>query len=269
MNRTVDREVLHWRPDAQSFETHRLVGEAPLIIRVGEETFSTGMRTPGEEEAHAAGFCLSLGVVSEPDHIESIGYCVDGETHCVQVSLTPSGREQLARWRGWKRPDQAENAGEAVERLLRTLPGFPEREAVPVGRGIDALLGMRDIQPLRHATRASHATAVFSKEFKLMVVAEDVGRHNGLDKALGRLLLDRRLDRAGALVLSSRISFDLVQKAARARIPVVFSMSRPTGLAVQLAEALGMALVCLAPDDYGFVFCGTDRLNLGAVPDAD
>lgn len=269
MSRTVDREVLHWRPDGQSVEAHQLVGEAPLIIRVGDETFSTGMRTPGEEEAHAAGFCLSLGVVTESAHIDSVRYCVEGETHCVQVALTDAGRDQLDRWRGWERPDQAESAREAVERFVRTANGFSDREPVGIGRGIDALLGMRDIQPLRQATRASHATAVFSKEFKLMVVAEDVGRHNGLDKALGRLLLDGRLERAGALVLSSRISFDLVQKAARARIPVVFSMSRPTALAVRLAEALGMALVCLAPDDYGFVFCGKERLDLTPTPTGD
>jgi FdhD protein len=269
MSRTVEREVLHWRPDAQSTEAHQLVGEAPLIIRVGDETFSTGMRTPGEEEAHAAGFCLSLGVVTEPNHIEAVNYCVEGETHCVRVGLTETGREQLARWRTWERPDRAESAGEAVDRLVRTAAPFSDREPVLIGRGIDALLGMRDIQPLRRATRASHATAVFSREFKLMVVAEDVGRHNGLEKALGRLLLDHRLDQAGALVLSSRISFDLVQKAARARLPVIFSVSRPTSLAVELAEALGMALVCLAPDDYGFVFCGKERLDFRPAPAAD
>jgi FdhD protein len=269
MSRTVEREVLHWRPDAQSTEAHQLVGEAPLIIRVGDETFSTGMRTPGEEEAHAAGFCLSLGVVTDAGHIESVRYCVEDDIHCVQVQLTEAGRAQLDRWRGWDRPDQAENAGDAVDRLIRTADPFVDREPLVIARGIDALLGMRDIQPLRRATRASHATAVFSREFKLMVVAEDVGRHNGLEKGLGRLLLEKRLDRAGALVLSSRISFDLVQKAARARIPVIFSVSRPTALAVRLAEALGMALICLAPDDYGFVFCGKERLDLSPAPAGD
>ena len=269
MSRTVDREVLHWTPGGRTVETHRLVGEAPLIVRLEDQTFSTGMRTPGEEEAHAAGFCLSLGVVAEPDHIETVRFCVEGETHCVRVGLTPSGRERLARWRTWPRPDLAESAGEAVDRFVSNAEPVAGREPLPIGRGIDALLGMRDIQPLRRATRATHATAVFSREFKLMVLSEDVGRHNGLDKALGRLLLDRRLDRAGALVLSSRISFDLVQKAARARIPVVFSVSRPTALAVRLAETLGMALVCLAPDDHGYVFCGADRLDLGSAPASD
>ena len=94
-----------------------------------------------------------------------------------------------------------------------------------------------------------------------MSVAEDVGRHNALDKAIGRLFLERCLGRARLLALSSRISYELVQKAARARIPVILAVSRPTALAVQLAEALNMTLASLGKDDSLNIYCHPRRLT--------
>jgi FdhD protein len=92
-------------------------------------------------------------------------------------------------------------------------------------------------------------------------VAEDVGRHNALDKAIGRLFLDRRLDEAVFLTLSSRISYELVQKAARARVQVILAFSRPTSLAVELASELNMTLACLADSAGLYIFCGEHRLT--------
>jgi FdhD protein len=119
---------------------------------------------------------------------------------------------------------------------------------------------MGDHQPLRQQTRAAHAALIFDQGLELMAVAEDVGRHNALDKAVGALFLERRLDRAALLALSSRISYELVQKAARARIPVILAISRPTALAVRLAEALNMTLASLGKDDSLMVYCHPHRL---------
>jgi len=88
-----------------------------------------------------------------------------------------------------------------------------------------------------------------------------VGRHNALDKAIGKVFLDHRLDKASLLILSSRISYELVQKAARARIPVILSFSRPTSLAVELASKLTMTLACLAKGSGLYIFCGENRLG--------
>ena len=93
----------------------------------------------------------------------------------------------------------------------------------------------------------------------MLSAAEDVGRHNALDKAIGRLFLDGTLQEASLLILSSRISYELVQKAARARIPAIFAMSRPTALAVALASSLNMALVCRAKGSGLDIFCGANR----------
>jgi len=93
-----------------------------------------------------------------------------------------------------------------------------------------------------------------------LAVAEDVGRHNALDKAIGKVFLENRLEEAALLVLSSRTSYELVQKAGRARIPVVVSVSRPTSLAVDLARRLNMTLACLAPGYGLLIFCGEERI---------
>ena len=96
----------------------------------------------------------------------------------------------------------------------------------------------------------------------LQPAAEDVGRHNALDKAIGKALLEETLDSAALAILSSRISYELVQKAARARIPAIFALSRPTALAVDLATQLNMTLATLVDDEGLYVFCGAHRLNL-------
>jgi FdhD protein len=90
--------------------------------------------------------------------------------------------------------------------------------------------------------------------------AEDVGRHNALDKAIGKVLMQRRLADAAILVLSSRISFELVQKAARARLPVVIGMSRPTALAVDMGRSLNMTLACADKESGLIFFCGEERI---------
>jgi FdhD protein len=92
-------------------------------------------------------------------------------------------------------------------------------------------------------------------------VAEDVGRHNALDKAIGKVFLQRKLDQVALTTLSSRISYELVQKAARAKLPIIFAHSRPTALAVELASQLNITLASLDDDDEGlYVFCGHQRL---------
>ena len=117
-------------------------------------------------------------------------------------------------------------------------------------------------QPLRRATRAAHAAALCNSNGTPLAVAEDIGRHNALDKAVGKALLEGSLAQASLAVLSSRVSYEMVQKSARAGVAVVFSVSRPTRLAVELATRLDMALACLAPGNGVYLFCGQGRLRL-------
>jgi len=117
-------------------------------------------------------------------------------------------------------------------------------------------------QPLREKTKASHAAVLYNSKFEILAVAEDVGRHNALDKAIGKVFLERTLSQVVLAILSSRISYELVQKAARAHIPIILAHSRPTALAVELASQLNISLASLDDDDEGlYIFCGEQRLQ--------
>ena len=264
----------HYRFEAQHCDARgtrpaslALIGEAPLMIRVQGRQASLGMRTPGDEIPQAAGFCLAEGIVEAAGDISRLAYAQNGVDAIVDVTLSTARWGAVAERFGGR--DGASVVGLAEvdsDRLIAALadqvPRFNVAEGLLNGRlALDCLQRLDELQPLRGKTRAAHAAALFSADLTLLTAAEDVGRHNALDKAVGRLLLGGSLDAAALLVLSSRISFDLVQKASRAGVAVIFSMSRPTRLAVQTALRLNMTLACLARPAGLLVFCGKERIR--------
>ncbi len=264
MKSSVPYEVIYWKSEGIVSESHCLVGEAPLSIMLQGQPLYAGMRTPGEEIAHAAGFCLAGGFAESADDFASISYADESSTNLVQVTLTPARWKKISIAFAEKEnsvPGFGQSPEDAVESLACTLSPLPEGKKISLQKGFACLEDLNRHQPLRKQTHATHATAIVTPDMELMVISEDVGRHNGMDKAIGRLLLDRKLAKAGAMLLSSRISFDLVQKGARAGIPVMLSVSRPTALAVRLASKLNMCLACLARGGGGYVFCGKQRLE--------
>lgn len=217
-----------------------------MTIYLQDRIYRVEMRTPGDEIAHAVGFCLSRGIVAKPDDFSAVQHAPD-DPDTVRLTLSADGLKSA------NADPQAPISG-----LLR----FDDHLRLNPASAFNRLIRLGDFQKLREKTGASHAAAIFNDQLELMALAEDVGRHNALDKAIGKLFLENNLGRARLLVLSSRISFELVQKAARARIPVVFSMSRPTSLAVKTGVELNMTLACLSRKEGLFIFCGKERLSL-------
>jgi FdhD protein len=273
MHRKEPKMSTHYHFEAQHCDARgtrpaslALIGEAPLMIRVQGRQASLGMRTPGDEIPQAAGFCLAEGIVEAAGDISRLAYAQNGVDAIVDVTLS------AARWaavaerfegRDGARVGLAEvDSDRLIAALADQVPRFGVAEGLLNGRlALDCLQRLDELQPLRGKTRAAHAAALFSADLTLLTAAEDVGRHNALDKAVGRLLLGGSLDAAALLVLSSRISFDLVQKASRAGVAAIFSMSRPTRLAVQTALRLNMTLACLARPAGLLVFCGKERIR--------
>ncbi|WP_319774181.1 formate dehydrogenase accessory sulfurtransferase FdhD [Breoghania sp.] len=210
-----------------------LIAEEPLSIRVQGNPYAVTMRTPGDEKAHVAGFCLAEGIVDTPDDITGLAFCDGEDTNVVTVTLTATRQEQVADHLDRRTYISQTSCGicgkTIVEDLVQSLSPVADGPPLDGKRALECLLRLSDHQPLRAKTRAAHGAAIYDLDFALLSAAEDVGRHNALDKAVGRLFLDDRLDRAQLLTLSSRISYELVQKAARARIPVVLAISPPHG----------------------------------------
>ena len=264
METFLEHKVLCWSPKNSTSSKHRLIGEEPLSIRVEGKPYSVVMRTPGDELAHAAGFCLAEGIVDTPNDLGTISFCDDIDSNVVTVTIGKSRRNKIADLldrRGFISQTSCGICGkEIVKDLYQIIRPVSDDTRIDAGLALECLETLSQHQPLRDKTRASHAAALYSSDFKLLSVAEDVGRHNALDKAIGRLFLDHRLDEAVLLTLSSRISYELVQKAARARIQVILAFSRPTSLAVELASELNMTLACLADPAGLYIFCGEHRL---------
>ncbi len=264
MDPSIQHDVIHWEPKANQTVHHQLIGEEPLSIRVQGKPYSVVMRTPGDELAHAVGFCLGEGIIDRHEDYTSLAFCDGGDTNVVTVTLTPSRREKILptlERRGYISQTSCGLCGkELVKDLYQIIHPMTDSLTLDVRQASTCLKNLAQFQPLRRQTLAAHAAAIYSREFELLGVGEDVGRHNALDKAIGKLFLDRKLDRAALLTLSSRISYELVQKAARARIPVVLAVSRPTALAVDLAAELNMTLASWAKGSGLFLFCGAHRL---------
>ncbi len=247
--------------------SHPLIVEEPLAIRVQGQPFVVVMRTPGEEKAHTAGLCLAEGVIDTPDDIVNLALCDGPESNTVTLTLAAAAAARF-KTRDHRRAQISQTGcglcgKELIDDLYRDLRPLLDGPVLAAAAVAKSLQTLGQHQPLRAATRAAHAAALFDRRERLLTVAEDVGRHNALDKVVGRLFLERRLDRIGFLVMSSRISYELVQKAARARIPVIVGNSRPTSLAVALADKLNMTLATRAPGDGLLIFAGEQRLAGG------
>jgi FdhD protein len=241
-----------------------LIGEEPLLIRVDGEPYTVVMRTPGEEMFHAAGVCLGEGIADLPDDFASIGYCEDIDPNVIEVRLKPERREKVAhilQRRGFVSQTSCGICGkQMIEDLKQELSPVENGFSVEISRVLDCVKKLSENQAIYPRTRGSHAALIFDENLEILAFAEDVGRHNALDKAVGKAFMNRELSRARLLVMSSRISYELIQKAARAHIPMMVSKSRPTALAARMGRMLNMTLACAFGASKLMIICGEDRI---------
>jgi FdhD protein len=244
--------------------SHELIGEEPLLIRIDEKPYSVVMRTPGEELFHAAGFCLGEGIADSPDDFITIGYCKDLDPNVIDIRLKPERGEKihdLLERRGFVSQTSCGICGkEMVKDLYQILTPAEKGFQVQINRIFDCINRLSENQNYYLRTRGSHAAMIFDNQLEIISFAEDVGRHNALDKAIGKVFMNRKLPGATILVLSSRISYELVQKAARAHLPIMISKSRPTALAAEMGQALNMTLACTGKESELILFCGENRI---------
>lgn len=241
-----------------------LIGEEPLAVHINDTPYAVVMRTPGEEIPHAAGFCLGEGIVDSSDHIRTIGYDPDLDPNTVNVWLADAHSRKVSRLlqrRGFVSQTSCGICGkEMIRDLQQAVRKAEDGFTIEINRIFDCINKLSENQNYYQTTKGSHAAIMFDDRLEMIAFAEDVGRHNALDKAIGKSLMNRTLKNARVLVLSSRISYELVQKAARARLPVMISHSRPTALAAEMGRSLNMTLACPAGDAELIVVSGQNRI---------
>ena len=240
-----------------------LIQEEPLLIRVEGKPYSVVMRTPGDEISHAAGFCLAEGLVDSMNDFASIGFCRDLDPNVVEVRLKPERREKVSDIldrRGFVSQTSCGICGkEMVKDLFQTLVPAEDNFRIDLDRIFACIDKLAENQVYYKSTRGAHAAMLLDSRLEILSFAEDVGRHNALDKVIGKLVMGGNLKDSAVAVLSSRISYELVQKVARACLPVIVSMSHPTALAVEMGQSLNLTLICAKGPEL-ILFCGEKRI---------
>ena len=225
--------------------------EEPLEIRVGGSSLAVVMRTPGDDAELALGFLVTERVVGKPCDVESVRHCTlvrdpAAEDNVIQVVLAPGVGVDLERLRrNLFASSSCGICGKAtIENALATAAPLDDARRHPAAFFYDMPERLAARQAVFSRTGGLHAAGLFAPDGELLVVREDVGRHNAVDKVVGWALAESRLPLAGhVLMVSGRISYEIVQKALAARIPVLAAVSAPSSLAVELAESAGMTLV--------------------------
>lgn len=229
--------------------------EAPVAIETNGIAYAVMMATPLDLEDFVTGFLMAEGLAEAAEVGEVALHTVEsgewGTGHVARVNLPPERLGPiLERARRRVGDSSCGICGiEGVEAALRPLPVLARRSrAIPaaIRRGLD---GLRAQQPLGDRTRATHAAAFCDEHGMVVAVREDVGRHNALDKLVGALAREGRDPGAGFIVMTSRCSYELVEKTVRAGCPLLVTISAPTDLAVRRAKAAGLALCVVARDD--------------------
>ena len=269
---TSSSQVLEWNDGALRRADDYLAAEEPLEIRVGRHSLGVTMRTPGHDQELVAGLLLTQGIVTHRSQIAAIRDGAEakptGQRNLIQVQLASNARfdSRLVARRGYA-SSACGVCGRTFIDAVR-LQGVRQPTAT-VKFGPEALCAMpealRAAQSVFNRTGGLHAAGLFDAQGKLLVLREDVGRHNAVDKVIGWALLQDRVPLSDAvLMVSGRGGFEIVQKALAAGIPLLASVSAPSSLAVQLARELHLTLIGFLRGKRFVVYSGEDRLLLSA-----
>ncbi len=258
------RPITRYSESGAEETTDELVEEAPVEFRLDGVPIAVLMRTPGDDENLGLGFALTEGIVLNPGEVAGINR-VEGsaEGDRYDIILADGVRVDPEQFR--RNMFTSSSCGvcgkasiDAVRVTARTLPEGPVLDAELL-RSLPA--AMQASQTMFERTGSVHGAAAFTPRGELLGIAEDVGRHNAVDKLVGSLSGDRWPLTGLVLVVSGRLSFEMVQKAAVAGMPIIAGVSGASSLAVELGEELGMTVIGFLRDDGFNLYCGKNRIG--------
>ncbi|MCG6494409.1 formate dehydrogenase accessory sulfurtransferase FdhD [Kitasatospora sp. A2-31] len=273
---TVRRRVLRIRDGAHSHRPDTLAAEEPMEIRVNGRPLTVTMRTPGDDFDLAAGFLVSEGALHSADDLAAIRYCAgataDGSNtyNVVDIALAPGvPAPDASLERNFYTTSSCGLCGKASLDAVRTTAAWSvDEDPLRTTPAVLAALPdrLRAAQRVFDTTGGLHAAGLFSADGELLCLREDVGRHNAVDKVVGHALREGMLPLRGTvLMVSGRASFELVQKAVMAGIPMLAAVSAPSSLAVDLAAESGLTLVGFLRGASMNVYTGAERLEPAPV----
>lgn len=252
--------------------TDRVATEEPLEIRLHGRPFAVIMRTPGADRELAAGFLLAERVLLGPDDLGTIEYCADPSAehpeNVINATVATQSADRLEQIFAGRRQVTTTSAcglcGRlTIESLRADAPALSSTWKVERSTLLKVPGQLRAAQRVFDETGGLHAAGLFTRDGRLDVLAEDVGRHNAVDKVIGRMLMQDRLPlREHLLCVSGRTSFELVQKAFLAGIPIVAAVSAPSSLAIELAQECNVTLVGFLRGESFNVYAHSERISV-------
>ena len=253
-----------YRGGSASEGTRSIPRETPVALTYNRATHAVMLATPADLEDFAIGFSLSEGIIRHASDILALDIISVPDGIECRMDLPPERLDALTRrQRRLTGPSGCGLCGmDSLAAAIRPVPSVPAGHVFTPEMIQDAMLTMPAAQTLNMATRAVHAAAFWTPAHGLVALREDVGRHNALDKLSGALARMDVLAADGLLLLSSRVSVEMVQKAAALGAPVIVAISAPTSLAVDVAAAAGITLIGVARPDGFEVFTFPDRIGL-------
>jgi FdhD protein len=263
----MNRSIIRWDQGKSREDSDDLAEEEPLEIRAGGRAVSVTMRTPGNDDELAAGFLFSEALIESAADILGLEYC-DRNQHgnVINVRLSPDVRidfEKLTRH--VFASSSCGLCGKATIDAIRSqFPRMRTADQPKLSADLIAAMPemMRETQSIFDRTGGLHAAGIFDERGKAIVIREDIGRHNAVDKAIGHALLSGLfpLDRH-ILLVSGRASFEIMQKALAATVPIIASVSAPSSLAVKFAADSGQTLIGFLRGRRMNVYTGAERIS--------
>lgn len=263
----LERPVWRYRQGTVKETPDRVVVEEPLEIRLAGEPFQVLMRLPGWEKELALGFLYTEGIVRNLDEVITMHFCGTATDpllppNVVDVSLTPEAMDR----RGRRHLEVSYSscglcAKEAVAEICQKLPPVASPLTISITQLLALMSLLPEAQPIFHETGGTHAVALASPDGGVFLAAEDIGRHNAMDKVIGRAVMERRDLTQLVALLSGRISFEMALKCIRAGIPILSAVSAPTTMALTLAQELNLTLVGFARSDRMNVYTHPQRIS--------
>lgn len=244
--------------------TDELVEEEPVEFRLGGVPIAVLMRTPGEEEPLALGFALTEGIVLNPDEVASVSLVegsAEGDRYEIVLADGVTVDPEQFRRNLYTSSSCGVCGKASIDAVRVTARAIPKGPAISEATLRSLPAAMRLSQPVFGRTGSIHAAAAFTPAGELMGIAEDVGRHNAVDKLVGALSRNLWPLTDHVLVVSGRLSFEMVQKAAVSGIPIIAGISGASSLAVDLGEELGMTVVGFLSEAGFNVYCGDERIS--------
>ncbi len=246
-----------------------LAVEEPLEIRISNEPIAVTMRTPGDDFDLAAGFLFTEGFLKSPDDIGAIRYCNDEKNPDLRniINVTPATGKKADLSKLKRNFYASSSCGICGKAAIENIKTHAKPVAARFRIKLDTVYSLggalRKAQTVFEKTGGLHAVGVFDHHGTLLTLREDVGRHNATDKAIGSVFLNDKLPLdKHILMVSGRASFEIIQKAAMARIPIVCAVSAPSSLAVEFAMEMGMTLIGFLRKDAFNIYCGAERIEV-------